>query len=81
MRPLVIKLPLVAVAALALAGPALAQETGRATAYEQVAAWPDWSGVWSPGVGTGSHISVMSSASSSAANVSASSRPICLSGP
>ena len=54
MRPLVIKLPLVAVAALALAGPALAQETGRATAYEQVAAWPDWSGVWSPGVGTGS---------------------------
>ena len=54
MRPLVIKLPLVAVAALALAGPALAQETGRATAVEQVAAGRDWSGVWSPGVGTGS---------------------------
>lgn len=36
-----------------LASPVLAQEVGRATAYTQVTLWPDWSGVWSPGVGTG----------------------------
>ena len=34
-----------------LSAPAVAQETPRATAYESVAQWPDWSGVWSPGVG------------------------------
>jgi hypothetical protein len=39
---------------LALAGPAHAQEVGRATAYAEVTGWPDWSGVWSPGVGAGS---------------------------
>jgi len=33
-----------------------AQGTPRATAYESVAQWPDWSGVWSPGVGSGSRI-------------------------
>ena len=37
-----------------LASPVLAQEVGRATAYSQVTQWPDWSGVWSPGVGAGS---------------------------
>ena len=41
-------------AVLAVSGPAVAQETPRATAYESVAKWPDWSGVWSPGVGAGS---------------------------
>ena len=36
---------------LAVALPAPAQETvGRATDYAEVMAWPDWSGVWSPGV-------------------------------
>jgi hypothetical protein len=40
----------------ALAGPAQAQETARATAYAEVTQWPDWSGVWSPGVGAGSRI-------------------------
>ena len=30
--------------------PAFAQETPRATAYAQVTQWPDWSGIWSPGV-------------------------------
>ena len=47
------KWPVLAAAALALAGPALAQETGRAGAYSEVTRWPDWSGVWSPGVGAG----------------------------
>lgn len=42
-----------AAAGLALTSPALAQETGRATAYAEVTQWPDWSGVWSPGVGAG----------------------------
>lgn len=37
-------------AMLAASGPSLAQETPRASAYEAVAQWPDWSGVWSPGV-------------------------------
>jgi hypothetical protein len=41
-------------AVLAASGPSVAQETPRATAYESVAKWPDWSGVWSPGVGAGS---------------------------
>ena len=50
MRSVVIKLPLLAGAALALASPSLAQETGRASSYAEVTAWPDWSGVWSPGV-------------------------------
>jgi hypothetical protein len=54
MRSVVITLPLLAGAALALASPLAAQETGRATAYSQVTQWPDWSGVWSPGVGAGS---------------------------
>ena len=48
------KLPLLAGAMLALATPVLAQEGGRATGYAEVTAWPDWSGVWSPGVGAGS---------------------------
>jgi len=37
-------------AMLAVSGPSVAQETPRASAYEGVAQWPDWSGVWSPGV-------------------------------
>src|SRR6187402_444556 len=41
-------------AVLAVSGPSAAQDTPRATAYESVAQWPDWSGVWSPGVGSGS---------------------------
>jgi len=50
-----LKLALLACGAgLLVAGPGAAQETGRATAYSQVTAWPDWSGVWSPGVGAGS---------------------------
>lgn len=37
-------------AALALSwSPALAQQAARASAYSEVAQWPDWSGVWSPG--------------------------------
>jgi len=52
MRPL-----LACSAALALvSSPALSQEAPRATAYSEVTSWPDWSGVWSPGVGTGSRI-------------------------
>ena len=47
---MLLKLPLLAGAALVLAGPALAQDVGRATDYSQVTAWPDWSGIWSPGV-------------------------------
>ena len=40
---------------LAVALPAPAQETlGRATDYAEVMAWPDWSGVWSPGVSAAS---------------------------
>jgi hypothetical protein len=50
MRSVVIKLPLLACAALVLASPAEAQEVGRAAAYADLAQWPDWSGVWSPGV-------------------------------
>lgn len=38
---------------LATAVPVLAQET-RSEAYAEVTGWPDWSGVWSPGVGAGS---------------------------
>ena len=56
MRFISIKLPLLACGALALAAPSLAQETPRATAYTEVTQWPDWSGVWSPGVGSGSRI-------------------------
>lgn len=41
-------------AMLGVSGSAPAQETPRATAYQEVTQWPDWSGVWSPGVGTGS---------------------------
>ena len=48
------KLPLLAGVAVAMASPALAQEAPRAPAYSEVTSWPDWSGVWSPGVGTGS---------------------------
>jgi hypothetical protein len=40
--------------ALGAALPASAQQAPRATAYSQVTAWPDWTGVWSPGVGAGS---------------------------
>ena len=54
MRSFAMNLPLLAAGALALASPALAQEIGRATAYAEVTQWPDWSGVWSPGVGAGS---------------------------
>ena len=49
-----LKLPLLAGVALVLSAPALAQEAARATAYGEVTQWPDWSGVWSPGVGAGS---------------------------
>ena len=41
-------------AVFAVSSPSMAQDTPRATAYESVAQWPDWSGVWSPGVGSGS---------------------------
>ena len=41
------------VAMLGASGPSVAQETLRASAYESVAKWPDWSGVWSPGVSAG----------------------------
>ena len=54
MRSVALSMPLLAGAALVLANPVLAQEVGRATAYSEVTQWPDWSGVWSPGVGTGS---------------------------
>ncbi|HYD25934.1 MAG TPA: hypothetical protein VEB68_14185 [Croceibacterium sp.] len=56
MRSTAINWPLLAggAAVLAMAAPAAAQETPRATAYAEVVAWPDWSGVWSPGVGAGS---------------------------
>ena len=54
MRSVVIKMPLFVGAALLLAGPSPPQEVGRASAYAEVTGWPDWSGVWSPGVGTGS---------------------------
>jgi hypothetical protein len=54
MRSFAISLPMLAAATLALGGPAFAQETVRATAYTEVMQWPDWSGVWSPGVGAGS---------------------------
>jgi hypothetical protein len=43
-----------ALLAALLAGPAQAQGVGRASAYVEVTHWPDWSGVWSPGVGAGS---------------------------
>jgi hypothetical protein len=43
-----------AMLALLLAGAGQAQEMGRATPYAEVTQWPDWSGVWSPGVGAGS---------------------------
>jgi hypothetical protein len=55
MRSFAMSVPLLAGAAfLSMAGPAPAQEVGRATAYSEVTQWPDWSGVWSPGVGAGS---------------------------
>ena len=41
-------------AVLAVSTSAVAQDVGRATAYAEVTEWPDWSGVWSPGVGAGS---------------------------
>ena len=53
MRSITMKLSLLA-AMGAVSAPALAQEAKRATAYSQVVQWPDWSGVWSPGVGAGS---------------------------
>jgi hypothetical protein len=40
----------VAFAALAQSSPSASQETPRATAYGELAQWPDWGGVWSPGV-------------------------------
>lgn len=56
MRSVMIKVALLAsgAAMLAVSGSSFAQEAPRATAYESVAKWPDWSGVWSPGVGAGS---------------------------
>ncbi|MBO9519049.1 MAG: hypothetical protein J7493_13365 [Porphyrobacter sp.] len=37
------------------AAPALAQEAaGRASDYAEVTSWPDWSGIWSPGVSSAS---------------------------
>lgn len=36
------------------ARPASTQPVGKAAAYRAVESWPDWSGVWSPGVGSGS---------------------------
>jgi hypothetical protein len=51
MRWVVRKWPVLALgAALVLASPGFAQEVGRATDYTEVLQWPDWSGVWSPGV-------------------------------
>jgi hypothetical protein len=51
MRWVVRKWPVLAFgAALALASPGFAQDVGRATDYAEVLQWPDWSGVWSPGV-------------------------------
>jgi len=53
MHSIRLKLPwLMAIAAVSV--PALAQEAGRATAYSEVTQWPDWNGVWSPGVGADS---------------------------
>ena len=55
MNRVAIKLPLLVAGAMLLAGaPLLAQDAPRATAYADVAAWPDWSGVWSPGVSAAS---------------------------
>ena len=56
MRRVTIKAALVGCGAaiLGVSGSSAAQETPRATAYESVARWPDWSGVWSPGVAAGS---------------------------
>lgn len=53
MRSVSLTLPLIA-ATLLFGTAAAAQESARASAYAQVAQWPDWSGVWSPGVGAGS---------------------------
>lgn len=53
MRFVAMTLPLAAVTLL-LAAPLAAQETARATGYGALTAWPDWSGVWSPGVAAGS---------------------------
>lgn len=53
MRSVSLALPLLA-ATLLLGPAAAAQETARATAYAELSQWPDWSGVWSPGVGAGS---------------------------
>src|SRR5688572_17579852 len=50
----VVRISLFAGAALAVAVPSRAQEVGRATDYSELTQWPDWSGVWSPGVGAGS---------------------------
>ena len=41
-------------AVAALSAPAVAQTVERATAYSEVVQWPDWSGVWSPGVSAAS---------------------------
>jgi len=48
------KVSLLAGAALLAAGPSRAQDVGRASDYAEVTQWPDWSGIWSPGVGTAS---------------------------
>ena len=51
---IVLKTTLLAFGAVALAAPAMAQQAPRASGYAALAQWPDWSGVWSPGVGAGS---------------------------
>ncbi|HEY6815454.1 MAG TPA: hypothetical protein VI168_07945 [Croceibacterium sp.] len=54
MRAVMMKAALLACGAAVVAGsvPSVAQGTPRATAYESVTQWPDFGGVWSPGVGS-----------------------------
>ncbi len=54
MRSVLTRSAALAGAALIAAHPLAAQDVGRAADYSEVTGWPDWSGVWSPGVGTGS---------------------------
>jgi len=56
MRAVMLKVALLASSAtmLVASSGSVAQDTPRATAYQSLTQWPDWSGVWSPGVGSGS---------------------------
>jgi hypothetical protein len=54
MRASLSKLQWLVVGVGALASPGASQETPRAAAYGEVTQWPDWSGVWSPGVSAAS---------------------------